>query len=296
MDRFEVRRAAVVAIAVAVVAGCSGGATDATAVGEPPRGDAGESTSGDVLADAAIATDAGAPSGSGASADGSLKIVSLTATVTKLAPQRSTTIVAIVTSTAGLENIAGGQLMDTAGATYAPFGAGANKGTYAASVDWNTIHAVRSVDGPPPGSVRTFVAKFFDNDGRVVTADVDVSLGCDREWVTPTSTTFGIVEGTCRDFSDRYSCDGSATCTLGQSCILGAGCQPGREECFRGTRATDLAQDFASCTEFCGWYGQTCHAIYLGCDDNRQTYGSVPCSTVFSADASEHKRCVCKAP
>ena len=77
----------------------------------------------------------------------------------------------------GLDTIAGGMLQDDAGGTYAAFGAGAVKGTYTATVAWSAINVVRAIDEPLAGQ-RTFVAKFFDNDGHVASqvAPIEVSV------------------------------------------------------------------------------------------------------------------------
>ncbi len=127
-------------------AGCSAGASSAT----PESAEAG------ALAEEAGAVapaDAGTDSSTGQSPSGELKIVSLSTTVSTVTGGNPTstesagvTFVAIVTDAHGLDSIAGGQLIDKDGRTYAAFGAGSNKGTFAATIDFAAMNTVRAID------------------------------------------------------------------------------------------------------------------------------------------------------
>jgi hypothetical protein len=158
-------------------AGISDGGTS-----QNPSTDEEESTS-----DAGSARDGAKKPSSSSSGDGDLAIVSLTPTVdtitggdTKSTESNSVTFIAIVTDAAGLDTIAGGQLMDDSGATYAAFGAGANKGTYSATLTWGQLNSIRAAEFDAQGGSRTFVAKFFDNAKNEATAETEIKLACRR--------------------------------------------------------------------------------------------------------------------
>jgi len=199
--------------------GCSPGTSAGAA--EPFDAAATERDSGSGRS---LAFDGGADSATGASPPAALKIVSLTTTASvvtggkpSMAESAGVTFVAIVTDTRGLDSIAGGQLMDEAGHTYAAFGTGANKSTFTATVDFAAINAVSSIDFEGERLDRTFVAKFFDNGGDEAKAAVKLALAC-------RSAEFGLL-GACggkcvdveRDGSNCGACNHA--CTSGQACV-----------------------------------------------------------------------------
>ncbi len=165
--------------------------------------------------------------GSGESPNGVLKIVSLTstsATVTGGSPtsteSESVTFVAIVTDSKGLDTIAGGQLVDDTGATYGAFGAGANKGTYAAAITFSQINQVRAIEFGTPGTGhRQLLAKFFDNEGNTATAGLDIALACRHG-----GELVGVCGGKCTSTSaDGDHCGNcSAPCSASRRCHDGA--------------------------------------------------------------------------
>ena len=121
------------------------------------------------------------------------------------------TFIAIVTDTAGLDAIAGGQLMDESGATFAAFGAGANKGTYSATLDWVAMNTIHAAEFGLEGGTRTFVAKFFDNHKNEATAQVEIKLACRS---AKTKGLLGACGGACIDVSrDANNCG-----TCGNAC------------------------------------------------------------------------------
>jgi hypothetical protein len=157
---------------------------------------------------------------------GSLSIVSLTSTGQRLTGGKpltsetdSLTFVAIVTDPKGLDHIAGGQLVDDGGATYAAFGAGATKGTYAATLTFATMNQVRSADFPTVGGSRKFSAKFFDNDGKAAVASIEIALACRDE-------TYGLI-GSCGGVCTDRAANGSNCSQCGVSCGSGQRCSNG---------------------------------------------------------------------
>ena len=214
-----------------------------------------------------LGSDASAPSNSddagssgpasGSSPNGALTIVSLTATVKSItspasataaggAAASSTTLVAIITDSSGLDSIAGGQVIDETGATYAPFGAGANKGTYSASVTWDLANQANPLNFKAGGLKHTLSAKFFDNAGNVATAPLELSFYC-----SPTVSA-GACDGTCADFLvDDKNCGAcGVACRADQRCNRGLGCAV--------TDFSVCTTGVTSCGAYCASVGQTC--------------------------------------
>ncbi len=177
--------------------------------------------------DAAAGHDAGGADGSNppTHTSGPLSIVSLTPTATTLtggealvSESSAINFIAIVTDEAGLDTIAGGQLMDDTGATYAAFGAGANKGTYSATLTWAQMTSVHAASFGPTGGSRKFVAKFVDNAHNQVTSEVDIALACRRS-----SGLVSSCAGICADLRDDVNHCGACgtSCSSAQFCAAG---------------------------------------------------------------------------
>ena len=210
---------------LAGITACSSGGQAAT-----PLDGGGVSEDADVASpgavDAAAGHDAGVADGSKThSTSGPLSIVSLTPTATTLtggealvSESSAITFIAIVTDDAGLDTIAGGQLMDDTGATYAAFGAGANKGTYSATLTWAEMTSVHAASFGPQGGSRKFVAKFVDNAHNEVTSEVDIGLACRRG-----SGLVSSCAGICSDLRDDVSHCGACgtSCSSAQFCAAG---------------------------------------------------------------------------
>ena len=169
-------------------------------------------------------SDAGSPDSPGKSANGALEIVSLTATTTRLTggtpgptETDSVTFVAIVTNKSGLDNIAGGQLLDDVGTTYGSFGTGSTKGTYTSTVTWKQINEGREIELSAPGGQRTFVAKFFDNDGNVATAPLPIALQCRLDAAKLVDVCNGICTDTSSSLGDH--CGSCKACDKGMLCV-----------------------------------------------------------------------------
>ena len=209
--------------------------------------------------------------GIGSNEMGGLEVVSFTSTVQTLVSHPTATetdtvtFVAIVTDAKGLDTIAGGSLMDDQGTTYAGFGAGATKGTYTAAVSWDTVDSIRAIDYPDDHGARTFVAKFFDNDGNEVTAGLEVALRCRVTTNVPLDPDvdvshmgdFGSAHaGTC--FLARIDPDHCGTfdtaCGDASYCLHGTCSAAADRHCFTGPHVPRLQ----SCAEVCAALGMTC--------------------------------------
>ncbi|WP_394826634.1 hypothetical protein [Pendulispora albinea] len=244
-----------------IVAACSSSSNEDPSPGTVDGRDGGGGNSGD----------SGGGS-SGSSSDGALKIVSLTSDVqaiTGLHDPRPTvshavTFVAIVTARDGLDTIAGGQIVDEVGKTYAAFGTGAQKGTYTASVEWAQINRISPITFRAPKAGRKFIAQFFDNGGRKAEAPLDVSFFCgnDRH-----PDAWNACSGTCQHpIENRTSCGCDAVdCTKAHPantvgndyCWNGAckfvmtyqaGVSSAPDRCFEGSTALPELLD---CTDVC---------------------------------------------
>jgi hypothetical protein len=138
---------------------------------------------------------------------GPVKIVSFTSNVATISDSTSSsktdtvTFFAIVTDTHGIDSLAGGTLQDDTGVTYSAFGTGASKGTYTATVNWQQIQQVRSIDFSPPNpGTRLFKAVFYDNGGSSATATRPITLNCGP------SAEYGACGGFCSDFWSPGTC------------------------------------------------------------------------------------------
>jgi hypothetical protein len=196
-------------------------------------------------------------------ASAAIKILSLSSTASRLTSSPSASgatsanIIAIVTDTSGLDNIAGGQLMGEGGVTYAAFGASSEKGTYTATIDWTGVNQESALSFAPPGGSRTFTAKFFDNAGSTATASISIDFFCN-----PTSTT-GACEGTCTDFTANESCGGcTSACGAGEQCVDQSCQMVGFADCMTPSATT------ATCASVCASAGQSCTA---NCSDDGMT-------------------------
>lgn len=236
-----------------------GGGADEDEPSSSSGGSSGNDGEGPGTSSSSSGSSSGGSSGNtGESPSGELRIATLNVTAPTLTggvptatESAATTFIAIVTDVHGLDAIAGGQLMDDRGTVYAPFGAGANKGTYSATIDFATINSLRPMTFGA-NATRVFVAKFFDNVGNEATASVTVSLACRH----PVAGLTGAVNGVCIDSSkDARACGPTATvCVAGQACVQGV-CGPVPESTvFKGYSIclpVVSVQPGTTCTQIC---------------------------------------------
>lgn len=244
----------------------------------------------------------GVPS-SGTSANGALKIINLSSTSPVVtgglpAPTETDTVTfsAIVTSTKGLDFIAGGQLLDESGKTYAPFSSGSTKGTYATALTWQQINQGHSIDfATGDGANRKFVAKFFDNDGNEVTASVTLSLQCR---LNPTQLVGacggGCVESLANSGNDCGAC--GSRCPAGAYCS-GSTCKtPSKANVGACLSASQVAGG-TTCTDLCNQVGSACFEgrMYDAAACGTSSFYGLGCSTSPRdfITTSPFFRCIC---
>jgi hypothetical protein len=225
----------------------------------------------------------GCGSGSSSSVDGGstsmggLRVSSVTSTahtVTGGKPSPTETdsvqFVAIVTDTAGLDTIAGGELDDTAGHTYGAFEAGASKGTYSMTITYAQINQAAPVD-LPSGMTRELVAKFFDNAGNMATASIELELACRDAYGLE-----GACGGSCSDpMFDPANCGSCGNvCPAGEACVHGS-CATVGSQCINSRSIapnTDCDQVCAAASQTCSGFNGTiyrdtgCGQAYLASD------------------------------
>jgi hypothetical protein len=287
------------AVPLVLLIGCSGGSSSGVLTADPDS-DAGGGSSG---ADASTPeADGATPPASASSPNGALQIVSLTSTVGTLTGGKpkpteteAATFVAIVTDTSGLDAIAGGQLQDETGATYGAFGAGANKGTYTASVAWALVNQVRPIDFTGNSGKRTFSAKFYDNSGNVATASVEIALAC-------RDTKYGLIGacgGDCADTESTGAHCGACgkACAAGQVCKAGACAPAAKDECIDRRTVVQPVR----CLDVCAAAGKACltglrYWPNPGCTGSLFSGDSYPCDSAVYGDLQNSAtsfRCRC---
>lgn len=210
----------------------------------------------------------GSPDGGGATTD-QIKILSLSTTVSTITGGQpmatesdSVTFVAIVTDTKGLDTIAGGQLVNGTGATYAAFEAGTNKGTYTAMLTFQRMNQTTALDFPDAGGMITLTAKFFDNDASVATASLPLHLACRDS----SNGLMGACGGGCTDPSIDYAHCGTCgtACGNGLHCASGT-CRPAVIDVNNDTSciAARSIDPGLSCADVCTAAGKNCSGAQL---------------------------------
>lgn len=233
--------------------------------------------------------------GSGGSASGSLAIVSFTTTATTLtggSPSStetgSATFTAIVTDSSGLDTIAGGQLLDDAGLTYAAFTAGASKSTFTAAVTWASVNQVSAVNFSTLSGQRTFVAKFFDNQGNIATANLTLALTCRGSTPAALSVLLGACAGTCTDTNGYSNCGACGnTCALPNIC-QNQTCTPIAASTTPLCLSVGNVDPTLTCTTFCASASLTCTSMTVGQMPGGGCSGSMILSGIACSTTIQH--------
>lgn len=240
------------------------------------------------------------PSAGDGGRDAALSVVSLTSTTTVLtggaassSEADTVTFVAIVTDAKGLDNIAGGQLLDDAGTTYGAFGTGSTKGTYASTVSWTQVNQGRPIEHGTSGGTRVFVAKFFDNDGNVASASLSLSLHCRID----AASLGGACGGTCTTLDVGDHCGTCAPCAKGKTCASSS-CTvlapPAGNDQTPCTPAKTLSTG-STCGDVCAATGRLCYGGSVSEDATCKSYKSsgVGCSDDLHAASAPYFTCIC---
>jgi hypothetical protein len=156
---------------------------------------------------------------------------------------------AVLTDPDGIDDIVGGTLLDPAsGATYGAFATSASEGAYQATLQWDDLQTVQSIDGPIAGVERLFRAEFFDTAGHVAAREVTVRLDCPEE-------TGGLCGGTCRNFVENPETCGACdhVCFLDQiGSVDDRACAD--SQCY----ALFSSNELLSCDDVCAERGAAC--------------------------------------
>ncbi len=201
----------------------------------------------------------GTVTGDGPSSDGTLTIVSLSSDVNRLTRHANSdetetvNFIAIVTDTNGLDSIAGGSLEDETGATYTAFGAGAQKGTYVAAIDWSHINIVNPID-LPAGGTRVFIAKFYDNFGHTISKAIAMTFQC--RFRSASTALTGACHDDCYDASNCGGC--GHACGTGEVCSGAGTCVPVTMNTTSGACFDLSSVTITTCDEYCQTLGKTC--------------------------------------
>jgi hypothetical protein len=153
---------------------------------------------------------------------------------------------AVVTDPDGIDDLIGGTLMTTDGAsTFGAFATDASEGAYSISLTWTDINAAQAIDAPADATTpRGFRASFFDVAGHSVYRDVTVKLGC---------------------ADHRLACGGEclvdACGVCGKTCV--AVC--GDHVCATGETTLDCPADCAICGDLVCSPGETASNCPLDC-------------------------------
>jgi hypothetical protein len=119
---------------------------------------------------------------SGSTTGGVPMILSLAANTQTLHSDETLVFTAILTDSAGVDQVIGGHLVDpTSKASYGAFSTSPTKGAYSLTLTWEAINTVASIDAGAMGVTRTFRAEFFDQDSQSTSQDLVVTLRCAKD-------------------------------------------------------------------------------------------------------------------
>ncbi|HND32644.1 MAG TPA: hypothetical protein PLA94_21760 [Myxococcota bacterium] len=205
----------------------------------------------------------------------------------------------MVTDPDGLDDVVGGSLESSGGASYGSFEATGN-GSYELSLDWSELDTVQDVEFQDEED-RSFTARFYDSGGKEATAKATVTLYCDEGGACAGRCVdlrsdpdhCGVCGNSCAAF-DAGNYSFSATCEAG-SCLAPSDC------------VTDLEQN---CTTVCAASGMTCASSQsvsgivlringeggpVDCDAWRGTTTTTRCSQdlIDAPDGQYHQAGIC---
>ena len=168
-------------------------------------------------------------------------IVQFSSNRTTLTEDGTLVLSAIVTDPQGVDDVIGGTLESPTGAVYASFATSASEGSYGATLNWNSIHQVDSIDFQVSKEI-VLVAKFFDQAANATSETLTIRLEC-------SDTTLSACDASCIDLqsdiehcgicqracSEDGSCtDGECTCSTNDQCLIGTICR--NDICVPGCR------------------------------------------------------------
>ena len=191
-------------------------------------------------------------------------IVQFSSNRTTLTEDGTLVLSAIVTDPQGVDDVIGGTLESPTGALYASFATSASEGSYGASLNWNSIHQVDTIEFRVSKEI-VLVAKFFDQAANATSRTLTIRLECsDAEMSACDASCIDLQNsldhcGACqRGCSEDGSCtDGECRCSSDETCLAGTICR--NEICVPGCRNDTECETNAFCDD------GTCQ---LGCRDD----------------------------
>jgi hypothetical protein len=211
-------------------------------------------------------------------------ILTLSTNLGSITEGESVLFTAIVTDPQGIEDVIGGTLRTTEGATYGAFATSAQEGAYSLNVTWDQMQQIASIDFPKPSSSpRKFVAEFFDQAGHTSAKEIEVQLTCNGDAAcggecTDTDTSSQNCGACANQIPDFLTCqNGVAACAdpsevqCGNQCVnllsnwdncaqCGNKC-PVNEGCYAGKCGALVTADFGTCQAACAAYGLQCGSM-----------------------------------
>lgn len=217
-------------------------------------------------------------------------IVSLRTSGGAVSPETPLTVTAVVTDPDGIDDLIGGELVDSAsGAAYGVFATAAAEGAYSLEVTWFAANVIAPLDAPPEGLERGATARFFDQGGATAEAAVPIPFRCDDD----AAACDGSCSGEVRCGSSCVSLDSPDNCgRCGRACTdygtagYSAYCSDG--DCVWSGYSTSRV----TCESVCATGGGHCAAAEArycpggGCAD--WTYRAVACLSVPAASVDEY--------
>jgi hypothetical protein len=179
------------------------------------------------------------------------RFLTLASSATTIEPGDTFVVTAVMTDPDGLEDLAGGALVDESGSTFGAFGTGTQKGGYQIDLSWSSLDKAKRINfAQGAQGKRTLKAQFFDSAGHLSEKTIDIGLSCSGK---------AACDGACVDTTN--DADNCGTC--GTTCSSASG-EPGYEKrfCHAGKcaqlGACGTHYQFATCASYCANKGKTC--------------------------------------
>ncbi len=191
---------------------------------------------------------------------------------------------AVLTDPDGINDIIGGTLTDSGGATYGAFATSAQEGAYELSVSWDLFNQVNSIEfAQGDTGQRVLTAKFFDQEGNSAEQSTTITFTCNGN---------ASCGGTCTNTTDSASHCGSC----GHACSGGNGCYEGKCGKLGGCHTSPT-----TCAAVCAAAGKVCKNLCAGSGgvqyDNTQTCSSTanwhPMACTDTREANASMKCCC---
>jgi hypothetical protein len=264
-------------------AGGQGGASTISVSGSGGAGGSGNTTA--TSSTSAAGGSGGAPS----HGDQPPRFLSFGTDVTTITQGQTVTISAVLTDPDGIDDIIGGTLFDSSGATYGAFATSGEEGAYQLSVTWSQFTQVSPIEFAYGATgQRVLTAQFFDQEGHSAEKSTTITFTCNG---------IASCDGTCTDTTKTAAHCG----TCGHACGDGSGCYDNK--CGKLSACLPFAD---SCDEACAAKGKVCKDLcgnavgqvwyHQACMDDGDSYDLEAiggCGTPLANDGGASMKCCC---